>query len=147
MKKKISIYLATIMILVVFASGYVFAAGNTTDSSLDLSLSPTTSKADYDHTSKRHKEKDVKVYVKITSVSSSAESVAWVQGSTKSAPTTFKNCADGKNYNLSKKGVQYMTNNVIGNNCYYARIAIKGRAGTGKNHIKGVWSPDNTKGI
>lgn len=41
MKKKISIYLATIMILVVFASGYVFAAGNTTDSSLDLSLSPT----------------------------------------------------------------------------------------------------------
>lgn len=57
------------------------------------------------------------------------------------------NCADNKNYNLSQKGVQYMKNNVIGNDCYYARIAIKGRIGTGDNRLKGVWSPDNSSGI
>lgn len=147
MKKKITVVLSAIMILASMAGGYVFAAGNTTDAKFDFSLGPTSSKADYDTTARRAKKKDHKVYVKVTSVSSKAASVAWVQGSTKSAPTTYKNCASGKNYNLSKKGVQYMKNNVIGNNCAYARIAIKGRAGTGANRIKGVWSPDNTSNI
>ncbi len=135
------------MMLATVVGGEVFAAGNTSDTAFDFSLRPTSSEPDYDTTSKRAKYQDNKVYVKVTSHSSNAESVAWVQGSTKSAPTTFKNCAANKNYNLSKNGVQYMANNVIGNDCYYARIAIKGRAGYGENRIKGVWSPDNSSGI
>lgn len=147
MKKKLTMLLAVAMIIGSMASSYVFAAGNTSDSAFDFTLDPSKAEADYDTTAKRSKERDNKVYVKVTSHQSNAESVAWIQGSKKSAPTTFINCAANKNYNLSKKGVQYMTNNVIGNNCSYARIAVKGRAGTGDNRIKGVWSPDNTSNI
>ena len=147
MKKKLAMILSTAMLFVSLVGGQAFAAGNITDTAFDFTLSPTSTKADYDTTSKRHKKQDNKVYVKVTSVASSATSVAWIQGSKQSAPTTFMNCADNKNYNLSQKGVQSMKNNVIGNDCYYARIAIKGRIGTGDNRLKGVWSPDNSSGI
>lgn len=147
MRKKVTIFLATVMLMATMIGGEVFAGGNIADTNFDFTLSPTSSTASYDVTSKRAKYQDNKVYMRVTSVSSGAESVAWVQGSTKSAPTTFKNCAANKNYNLSKKGTYYLTNNVIGNNCSYARVAIKGRAGTGNNRIKGVWSPDNSSGI
>lgn len=147
MKQKLAIMLSIIMLVIGVAGNYAFASGNTTDTAFDFTLNPTSSEADYDTTAKRHKEKDNKVYVKVTSIDSNAISVAWIQGSKRSAPTTFMNCANNKNYNLSQKGVQYMSNNVIGNDCYYARIAIKGRAGTGDNRIKGVWSPDNSSNI